>query len=80
MFPFTKADLERVYARAVERDQRLGDTLSVDAWTGLRWSELRAIRVRDFVQVQMLVLVVQRPGLNGDNIDAEREPRTCSGT
>lgn len=31
----------------------------IDAWTGLRWSELRAIRVRDLVEVPMPILIVQ---------------------
>ena len=60
MFPFGEAELERVYDRASTRDQRLADVLLVDAWTGLRWSELRAVRVRDFIEVPMPVLVVQR--------------------
>ena len=32
----------------------------VAGWTGLRWSELRAIRVRDFVELPMPMLIVQR--------------------
>lgn len=59
MFPFGEADLERVYIRAAERSVRLAEILLVDAWTGLRWSELRALRVRDFVDVPMPLLVVQ---------------------
>jgi integrase len=59
MYPFSEADLERVYARAVDRlraadrGSRLADILLVAAWTGLRWSELRAVRVRDFAEVPM---------------------------
>ena len=48
----SEAELEEVYADAVERDQRLADLLLIDAWTGLRWSELRSIRVRDFIEVR----------------------------
>jgi integrase len=76
MFPFSEADLERVYARAVERDQRLADILLVDAWTGLRWSELRAIRVRDFVQVPMPVLVVQRAEPEGVRVKSTKSGRS----
>jgi integrase len=76
MFPFSEADLERVYARAVERDQRLADILLVDAWTGLRWSELRAIRVRDFVQVPMPVLVVQRAEPEGVRTKSTKSGRS----
>lgn len=71
MYPFGEADLERVYAKACERDQRLADVLLVDAWTGLRWSELRAVRVRDFIELPMPILVVQR---------AEPEGVTVKGT
>lgn len=59
MFPFGEEELERVYVTAQGRNQRLADVMLVDAWTGLRWSELRAIRVRDFVEVPMPILVVQ---------------------
>jgi len=60
MFPFHEADLEEVYEAALVRDRRLADVLLVDAWTGLRWSELRAVRVRDFVQVPLPLLIVER--------------------
>ena len=76
MFPFSEADLERVYVRAVGRDQRLADILLVDAWTGLRWSELRAIRVRDFVQVPMPVLVVQRAEPEGVRVKSTKSGRS----
>jgi integrase len=52
MYPFSEEELEELYGRAVQRDQRLADILLVGAWTGLRWSELRAVRVRDFVEVR----------------------------
>lgn len=60
MYPFGEEDLERIHASATERDQRLADILLIAGWTGLRWSELRAVRVRDFVEVPMPTLVVQR--------------------
>ena len=60
MYPFSEEELEELYGRAVQRDQRLADILLVGTWTGLRWSELRALRVRDFVEVPLPVLVVQR--------------------
>ena len=65
MYPLSEADLEEVYAAAAERDQRLADLLLIDAWTGLRWSELRAMRVRDFIEVPLPVLVVQRAAPEG---------------
>ena len=60
MFPFGEDELERVWERASAKNRRLADIVLVAAWTGLRWSELRAIRVRDFVEVPMPMLVVQR--------------------
>ena len=38
------------------RDEHLADVLLIASWTGLRWSELREARVRDFVRVPMPVL------------------------
>ena len=38
----------------------LADLRLVNAWTGLRWSELRAIRVRDFIEVPRPVLAIRR--------------------
>lgn len=60
MYPLGEDELERVWERAKERDPRLADILLLAAWTGLRWSELRALRVRDFVEVPMPLLIVQR--------------------
>jgi hypothetical protein len=40
MYPYGEEELEELYSRAVQRDQRLADILLVRAWTGLRWSEL----------------------------------------
>jgi len=45
--------------------ERLADILLVAGWTGLRWSELRALRVRDFVEVPMPTVVVQRAAPEG---------------
>ena len=33
MYPFSEEELEELYGRAAERDQRLADLLLVDAWT-----------------------------------------------
>lgn len=59
MFPFAEDELERVFEKAKARNERLAWLLLIDAWTGLRWSELRAIRVRDFVEVPLPILMVQ---------------------
>lgn len=63
--PFAEDELESFHAAVSARDQRLADVLLVAAWTGLRWSELREARVRDFVQVPMAVLLVSRAAPEG---------------
>jgi len=63
--PFAEDDLESFHATVSARDQRLADVLLVAAWTGLRWSELREARVRDFVRVPMPVLLVSRAAPEG---------------
>jgi integrase len=82
MYPFSEADLEAVYAHAVERlaaagqSSRLADVLLVAAWTGLRWSELRAIRVRDFAEVPMPLLVVQLAEPEGSRVKGTKSGKT----
>ena len=67
--PFAEDELESFYAAAGARDQRLADVLLIAGWTGLRWSELREARVRDFVRVPMPVLLVSRAAPEG--VDAK---------
>ncbi len=63
--PFGEDELESFHMAASARDQRLADVLLIAAWTGLRWSELREVRVRDFVRVPMPVLLVSRAAPEG---------------
>ncbi len=63
--PFAEDELESFHLAATARDQRLADILLIAAWTGLRWSELREARVRDFVLVPMPVLLVSRAAPEG---------------
>ncbi len=76
MYPFSEAELEELYARAVQRDQRLADIVLIAAWTGLRWSELRAIRVRDFIEVPLPVMVVQRAEPEGVPVKGTKSGRS----
>lgn len=76
MFPLSEDDLDEVYQDARERDERLADLLLLDAWTGLRWSELRAIRVRDFVEVPLPVLIVQRAAPEGVEVKVTKSGRS----
>ncbi|HET7303108.1 MAG TPA: tyrosine-type recombinase/integrase, partial [Segeticoccus sp.] len=57
--------LESFHLAASARDTRLADILLIAGWTGLRWSELREARVRDFVQVPLPVLLVSRAAPEG---------------
>ena len=63
--PFAEDELESFHLAVSARDQRLADVLLIAAWTGLRWSELREVRVRDFVRVPMPVLLVSRAAPEG---------------
>ena len=63
--PFAEDELESFHMAASARDQRLADVLLIASWTGLRWSELREARVRDFVRVPMPVLLVSRAAPEG---------------
>ncbi len=63
--PFTEDELELFHAAVSARDQRLADVLLVAAWTGLRWSELREVRVRDFARLPMPVLFISRAAPEG---------------
>jgi integrase len=60
MYPFTEQELEDVVGAVASYDQTLARVVMVAGWTGLRWSELRAMRVRDFIEVPMPLLVVER--------------------
>ena len=76
MYPYSEDELERVYRRAADQNQRLADLVLIDAWTGLRWSELRSIRVRDFVEVPLPMLVVHRAEPEGVEIKSTKSGRS----
>ncbi len=76
MFPFSEDGLEQMYASASQRNQRLADIMLIDGWTGLRWSELRAILVRDLIEVPMPVLVVQRAAPEGVSVKGTKSGRS----
>jgi integrase len=63
--PFSEDELESFHLAVSARDQRLADILLVAAWTGLRWSELREVRVRDFARLPMPVLFISRAAPEG---------------
>ncbi|WP_230207734.1 tyrosine-type recombinase/integrase [Microlunatus sp. Gsoil 973] len=65
MLPFTEDELEAAYLRWKGENARLADILLVLGWTGLRWSEVRAVTVRDLMQVPTPGLVIRRAAPEG---------------
>ena len=75
MHPFSEEELEAFWEAATTRNERLANILLVAGWTGLRWSELRALRVRDFVEVPMPLLVVERAEPEGVRVKVTKSGR-----
>lgn len=65
MLPFTEDELEAAYDEWRGRNERLADIFLVLAWTGLRWSEARSVRVADFMEVPTPGLLVRRAAPEG---------------
>lgn len=65
MYPFSEAELEEVVQAVAEHNVQLSRVVLVAGWTGLRWSELREMRVRDFIRVPLPLLVVERAAPEG---------------
>ena len=78
MRPFSEAELEAFHTMAAEHDARLADVLLVAGWTGLRWSELREVRVRDFVEVPLPLLLVSRAAPEGVDVKTTKSGRRRS--
>lgn len=76
MDPFSEAELEEFWRDASDRNERLANILLVAGWTGLRWSELRAVRVRDFVEVPMPLLVIERAAPEGVEVKVTKSGRS----
>lgn len=75
MLPFGEAELEQFHERVAQADARLADVLLVAGWTGLRWSELREVRARDFVEVPLPVLLVSRAAPEGVDVKSTKSGR-----
>ncbi|MBO0609578.1 tyrosine-type recombinase/integrase [Myceligenerans salitolerans] len=60
MDPFSEYELEAAYLTWKMKDERLADILLVMGWTGLRWGEVRAMQVANFVEVPTPGLMVRR--------------------
>ena len=59
MHPLTAAELDSVVDAVRHHDPHTADLILIAAWSGLRWSELRAVRVAHFARVPLPLLVVQ---------------------
>ncbi|MCW2751981.1 MAG: site-specific integrase [Aeromicrobium sp.] len=76
MHPFTEAEVEVVASEIALHNQRLADVVLIAAWTGLRWGELRALRVGDLIEVPDALLRVQRSTSEGRETKATKSGRS----
>ena len=76
MHPFTEAEVELVATEVAQRNQRLADVVLIAAWTGLRWGELRALRVADLIEVPDAMLRVQRSQSEGRDTKVTKSGRS----
>jgi integrase len=76
MLPFTEDELEGVYRGWREESPRLADVLLVLGWTGLRWSEARAMRVEDLMQVPTPGLLIRRAAPEGVGLKSTKGRRS----
>jgi len=60
MMPFSRQELQAVRDEIAAFNPALADAVWLAGWTGLRWSELREVRVADFVEVPVPRLVIRR--------------------
>ncbi|NDL60561.1 tyrosine-type recombinase/integrase [Phytoactinopolyspora mesophila] len=75
MHPFNEDELEAVYVDAVSVDPWLADVMLVLGWTGVRWSELKALQPTDFVEEPHPALLVRRAQPDGVDVKATKSRR-----
>ena len=75
MMPFTLKELEEVYILCQKSCSELADVVLVAGWTGLRWGELRAMRVSDVMEVPHAALRVSRSQTEGGNVKVTKGRR-----
>lgn len=68
MRPFTEDELEEVIDRVRARSPELADLVLVAGWTGLRWGELRALRVGDVQSLPSPAFWVARSQTEGGKV------------
>jgi len=78
MKPFSLDELEEVYRACCEFRPELADIVLVAGWTGLRWGELRAVRVADVMQVPHMAIRVCRSQPEGNSVKVTKGRRSRS--
>lgn len=68
MRPFTEDELAEVVSRIATCSRDLADVMLIAGWTGLRWGELRAVRVGDLQEVPGPGLRVTRSRSEGRQV------------
>jgi integrase len=76
MSPFTEEELEAAYLEWQRQNARLADVLLVLGWTGMRWSEARAVRVEDLMQVPTPGLLIRRAAPEGVGVKSTKGRRS----
>lgn len=76
MLPLSGIELEQVRDEVCAINPVLGDIVWLAGWTGLRWSELREVRVGDFVEVPVPRLVIRRAQPEGAGTKRPKSGRT----
>jgi integrase len=76
MSPFTEEQLEDAYRGWQAANGHLADVLLVLGWTGLRWSEARAVRVEDLMRLPTLGLLVRRASPEGVGVKSTKGRRS----
>ncbi len=76
MMPFSRQELEAVRDDIAVLNPALADAVWLAGWTGLRWSELREVRVSDFVEVPVPRLVIRRAQPEGIGTKRPKSGRT----
>ena len=80
MSPFTEEELESAYRGWQQENARLADILLVLGWTGLRWSEARAARVEDLMQVPTPGLMIRRAAPRGGRHEVDQGAAVAPGS
>nr|WP_235497334.1 site-specific integrase [Aeromicrobium sp. Leaf272] len=75
MRPFSEAELDEIAQSVRARSTHLADVILIAGWTGLRWGELRAVRVSDLEEIPTPVLVVRRSQTEGRPVKVPKSGR-----